>query len=223
MPFGQSISARVAVRAALASMGADPVTQAVVSRFAGWTTAALTMDLHSHAAYESMDLAHDAYNISELTNDENTYIASNNWDAVYKIENENLELEDAASLILSRKSELTEKAYETITEAIGNQIDRHYFSEEFKADFRQKMGNFLSLLSYCVMTKKRDADPDFSPYPDDTLNESISPDELEFYQKAIEYIDYSVRKMLADATPSGIENPSAFEGLELSKRLWLPE
>ena len=68
MPFGQSIAVRLMVKGWLSAMGADPVSQAIISRAVGWTTAAVTMDFHSHAAMETFDLAHDAYNFTEAAN-----------------------------------------------------------------------------------------------------------------------------------------------------------
>lgn len=65
MPFGQSVAIRFGAKAIAAAMGADPVTQAVVGRGAGWVAAHLTLDHHSQAIAEYADSAHDAYNISE--------------------------------------------------------------------------------------------------------------------------------------------------------------
>jgi hypothetical protein len=65
MPFGQSVVVRFGAKAIAAAMGADPVTQAAVSRGAGWVAAHLTLDHHSQAVAEFADSAHDAYNVSE--------------------------------------------------------------------------------------------------------------------------------------------------------------
>lgn len=65
MPFGQSVAIRFGAKALASAMGADPVTQAVVGRGAGWVAAHLTLDHHSQAAAEVLDAGHDTYNVSE--------------------------------------------------------------------------------------------------------------------------------------------------------------
>ena len=45
--FGQSILVRIGAEALAGVMGADPLTQAAISRGVGWVTAHLTFDHHS--------------------------------------------------------------------------------------------------------------------------------------------------------------------------------
>lgn len=65
MPLGQSVGVRFGAKAIAAALGADPVTQMVVGQVAGWTTAALTGDVHSQGVAEALDHGHNAYNIAE--------------------------------------------------------------------------------------------------------------------------------------------------------------
>lgn len=63
--FGQSWLLRAGTKAVLGAMGADPLTQAAVSRAVGWTTAHLTFDHHSQGMAEVFDGMHDAYNVHD--------------------------------------------------------------------------------------------------------------------------------------------------------------
>jgi len=52
MAFGQSVLVRFGMQTVAAACGADPATQEVVGRTAGWITATLTADHHSQAIAE---------------------------------------------------------------------------------------------------------------------------------------------------------------------------
>jgi hypothetical protein len=72
MPLGQSILVRFGTKAIASAMGADPLTQAAVSRAVGWVTAHLTFDHHSQAVAEYLDTTHDMYNIHEVADGTST-------------------------------------------------------------------------------------------------------------------------------------------------------
>jgi hypothetical protein len=70
--FGQSLLVKIGTKALLGALGADPLTQNLVSTGVGWVTSALTFDHHSQVLGHIHDLTAHATSVHDIAHHADT-------------------------------------------------------------------------------------------------------------------------------------------------------